>query len=825
MADYRRFPHLDGSTAFPDVSTVDVYRYANTFDYTRWPENVELTLCCVPWCGDYENVVKFTDDAVRDAWFDSLEDTERIVLDTMRHIVPEQSIKLPIPIGAIQRFNYLMVRMPRFTSDAEPVEHAGGAWKERYFYFIDSAVERAGNTTDCVLRCDFWTTYINDLAFEYVMLARGHAPVARTDVGDYLSDPAAHSAHLLAPDVNFGGAPMVRESSATVLNGNRGNLLFCIVTSASINLNWGTVSEPRIPAPTMCQVQGVPGPHCYACAVDDADALISGIASNMPQFVMTVKCAFMIDGSLVEKVASATVQDVTVWALASVQTVRGLIDLSADSFGYPEEAARYAKLYTGPYAHIEVTDLSGGGTREIAIETLSAPALSMRTVANLVFPWISIDCSIMGAGGDTLTGSFANLSESRYTWTSQGRIGDTTLRLDVPLYSISQPASTYADYTSDYDRAQAKLAADNALASALASNATANTNAVNSANTARTNASNSASNVLANNSVTVAANSNKTSTSNSAAFEGVGYANDHQDSGLAFDINSMSASYLAERDGLAVASTNNDMRASASVIGGIASTVGSIASGDIGGAISGISSIAGSGVSWATTNASIAVSQSNAQTIYQASVAAAQGKTTSSQSASSNATAVQTTAASSLTAIDNNASTSIASNNASLINTNAQNTRDTAVGNANRTKSTNDANADRAHDTAISAIQARLDQAGVATPLEFGERANGVTCTTRPLGIAVQLVTQPDGAIMQAASQFARYGYALNQQWRMTEMQVMKHFTYWECTEVWCAGTGSAVEVAQQAIKDIMERGVTVWSVPEEIGKVSVYDN
>lgn len=814
MADYRKFPHLDGSTAFPDVSTVDVYRYANTFDYTRWPENVELTLCCVPWCGDYENVVKFADDAARDAWFDSLEDTERIVLDTMRHVVPEQSIKLPIPIGAIQRYNYLMVRMPRFTSDTEPVAHAGGAWKERYFYFIDSAVERAGNTTDCVLRCDFWTTYINDLTFDYVMLARGHAPVAETSAGAYLADPASNSAHLLAPDVNFGGAPMVRESSATVFNANRGSLLFCIVTSASINLNWGTASEPRVPAPTMCQVQGVPGPHCYACAVDDADALISGIAASMPQFIMTVKCAFMIDGSLVERVASATVQGVTVWALASVQTVRGLIDLSADSFGYPDDAARYAKLYTGPYAHIEVADLSGGGTREIAIETLSKPALSMRTVANLVFPWVSIDCSIMGAGGDTLTGSFANLSESRYTWTSQGRIGDTTLRLDIPLFSISQPASAYADYTSDYDRAQAKLAADNALASALASNATANANAVRSANATQTAANNSADAIVADNAANVAANTNVTDYTTDTNTQIQTLANQK----LAADANSdINASYaVTEGENLAVALAAGHNQAQ--MAGG---AVGSVLSGSENAVPATVSAVA----SIAYTGMSSTVSQSNNDYMRSVAETNTREKELNALKFASAATVGNNNIQTYNTQQRNAASTTIASNDAATMSENAATIRNAAVSNANDTKSTNDANANRAYDTAISAIQARLDQAGVASPLEFGERANGGTCATRPLGVAVQLVTQPDGAIMQAASQFARYGYALNQQWRMTEMQVMKHFTYWECTEVWCAGTGNSVEVAQQAVKDIMGRGVTVWSVPEEIGRVSVYDN
>lgn len=841
-----RFPHLTGATDFPHASTIDVYRYENTFDYNRWPSNVELTLCNVPWCGDYENTVKFEDDAARDAWFDGLPDTETIALDTMRHILPEQSIKLPVPIGVMQHFNYLMVKMPRFTSDGEPIEHADGTWKERYFYFVDNAVERAGSTTECVLRCDYWTTYINDLTFDYAMLARGHAPVAATDVADYLREPISNSEYLLAPDVTFADARIAKSGAEHVYNRSKAEQWFVLLSNVRLTDqdDWGTLSEPKTPAGTMCEAQTVPAPHPIAVDVDDARSFVEDIAATAPQFLETVKGAFFIDKSLTFLASEHEFCGHKCWYLSASQESAPLLDITQDDFGYPVQARGFAKLYTSPYAHIEVSDMSGKTRMRVRVEDTTG-SLTLLSKASLAFPWIAIDAGLAGVGGEMREVVFANNGTGRYAF--QGVLGEYAARLDVPVFSISQSAASYANYKSDYDRAQARLSADNALASALASNATANTNAVNaadtantnavnSANTARTNASNSASNIVSNNAVAVAANSSKTSTSNAAAFEGVGYANDHQDTGVTFDINSMSASYLAERDGLAVAATNNDMRAATSVIGGIASTVGSLATGDIAGAISGVSSLAGSGVSWATTNASIAVSQSNAETIYQASVAAAHGKTTSSQSASSNATAVQTTAASALTAIDNNASTSIASNNASLINTNAENTRDTAVGNANRTestavananrtKATADANARRAHDTAIAAIAARLNQAGVDAPREFGERRAGETAVTRPLGIVAQVVTQPDGAIMQAAAQFARYGYRLDQQWRIERLQVMRHFTYWECPEVWCAGDGNAVEVAQQAVKDIMERGVTVWSVPEEIGRVSVYDN
>ena len=175
---------------------------------------------------------------------------------------------------------------------------------------------------------------------------------------------------------------------------------------------------------------------------------------------------------------------------------------------------------------------------------------------------------------------------------------------------------------------------------------------------------------------------------------------------------------------------------------------------------------------------------------------------------------VQNNASNSATTLRNEASTKVAANNAAVMSTNAANT-----------KATGDANANRAYATAIDAITAGLNQAGVAAPAQFGAGANGQSSATAPRALFAQVVTQRECDIMNAASAFARYGYALMREFSMERMQVMRHFTYWKCAEVWCSGNGNALEGAQGAIKDILIRGVTVWSKPEEIGRVSIYDN
>ena len=814
-----RFPHMDGATQFPGVSNVDVWKYQNTFDYTRWPANVKLKVLNVPWCGDYENTVKFADDTARDAWFDA-QDGETFTLDTMVHVLPEQSVKLPIPAPVLTAYNYLMVEMPRYTSDGAPVEYADGAWKSRYYYFIDNVSQRAANTTECILRLDYWTTYINDMRFDYVMLSRGHAPVAATDVDTYLSDPIDNADLLLAPDVNYSQPRICASTSALTLN--EGDSYAVFMTSATFWDDWGSPQAPKVPESAQTFSQSAPSAYPWAVDVKDFTVFLQVINQWMPHWEVAIECVFIVSKKLVTPVQTFDFGGVTCYQLTAYETSLDLIDLSKDDFAYPERAKKYAKLYTYPYAQLEITD-ENGNAQTVRIEDTTGK-LTVNACASLVMPWLNIDTQLSGIGKQSQINLSFQLVDGRNR-TFSGNWFDTVRRYDIPVYSITQSAYVVADYKTLYERNQAALAAQNALTSANAAAQTANTNAVASADTAQTNANNSASNITANNAVTVAANSSTTATKNSAASTGTGYSNANISAATAWDNDMCSAAYQAEQNGLAVAATNNNAQAGVSAVSSIVSGVASLATGNIGGALSSVGSLASTAVGWSAASASNAVSQSNSNLIYNATIAANNAKMTNNTSYSTAATDTQNDASTSITNTNNSASTSIANNNAGLIRTNAANTHSTQVGNANRTLSTSQANNQRTYDTAIAAIQAAWNQAGVNMPVENGRRANGEHAATRPMAMFAHVVTQPDSAIMQAASQFARFGYQLNQQWEISNLQVMKHFTYWECSEVWCTGSGNTVEVVQQAIKDIMARGVTVWSDPDEIGKVSVYDN
>lgn len=784
------------SSEFPHIGNVDVYKYDNTLDYARFKSNARLKMCNVPWRGDYDNVVKFAGDIERDAWFDSLTG-EVVNLDTMFHVKLDGSAKVPVPVTSAQGFNYLVADLPRLTSEDRPLEYAGGERKGRYFYFIADAQQLSPNTTRLVLELDVWTTYINDMRFDYVLLERGHAPVAASDVSAYLANPRDNSRYLLTDDVNTGGEPYI-ERAVRVKNYSAEGQRACIVTSCDLAGNLGSASAPLVPAVDAELVSGVLAARVYSVAIGDLVDFLRTLEANAPWVKPSIQGIFFAPTDLLIQWWNFELWGYNVSVVDASQVVESFIKPVAGDFDYPEAAKRFAKLYTYPYAAIRVTDEKGAASI-VRVEDLGEAGIELASALNLVMPYISIDSRLLGIAGATDALKFYTVEGRTYSY--GGAWGEYIKSWDLPVMQVTQSAASHADYSTVYERAHAKLAADNALASSLASNATAYTNA-----------NNSAQNMVDVNAVNVAANTSVTENSNQAALNGATAANNK----LAADCTSDNATSVAvtgtQNDAIAITTANNNAAAIARNIGSVA-TAGAI-SGGWGAFTSTVGGIADMAVSFPSANAAAAISQSSNANLSAIAQTNALEKTLHAVQFTSATYGVQSSAATNATNIRNNASTACANANASLTRTCAANT-----------KSTGDANANRTHATAIDAIAAHLAQAGVAAPAVFGANANGGMCATAPRALFAQVVTQRDCDIMNAASAFARYGYALIREWDIRDMQVMKHFTYWKCTEVWCSGNGNALEDAQNTVKDILMRGVTVWDTPEDIGRVSIYDN
>lgn len=781
---------------FPNLDNVNVYKYDNTIDYSRFKPTARLKMCNVPWCGDYDNVVKFDGDAARDAWFDALEG-EVVNLDTMFNVKPDGASKVPVPVTSAQGYNYLVVDLPRMTGDAQPLAYAAGDRKSRYCYFILDAQQLSPNSTRLILTLDVWTTYINDMRFDYVLLERGHAPVAASSVTDYLANPRGNSAYLLSDDVNTGGEPYV-ETARAVKNYSAETQRACIATYADLHGDFGTAAAPKVPAISAPDVSGVLAPRVYSVAMGDLQPFLRALETDAPWMKSTVLGVFFAPSDLLTQSDPFTLWGVPITTLDAVQKIETFMQPGVADFGYPAQAAGFAKLYTYPYAAIRIGD-ERGQTSTVRIEDLDANGIQLASAVNLVMPYISIDARLLGIAGATDSLTFQTIDGRTYSY--GGAWGEYLKSWNLPVMQISQSAASRAAYTTVYGRAHAKLAADNALASSLASNATAYTNV-----------DNSAENVTVNNDVNTKANTAVTQNAIDYALTGTSVVNKKLAADCSADSDTSTAMTSLKNDVIAITTANNNAASAANTLGSI--VTGGLTGGSSDAKSAAIGGVADLAVSIPMANAAAAVSQSSNELAAETAKTNAKQKTLNAEKYAAATWNIQSDSSKAATTLRNDASTAVANNNAGVMRTNAGNTKATA-----------DANANRAYATAIDEISAGLNQAGVAAPTQFGESANGQSSATAPRALFAQVVTQRECDIMNAASAFARYGYSLMREFRMTRMQVMRHFTYWKCSEVWCSGNGNALESAKSAIRDILIRGVTVWSKPEEIGRVSVYDN
>lgn len=172
-----------------------------------------------------------------------------------------------------------------------------------------------------------------------------------------------------------------------------------------------------------------------------------------------------------------------------------------------------------------------------------------------------------------------------------------------------------------------------------------------------------------------------------------------------------------------------------------------------------------------------------------------------------------------------------------LSKNNAKRTREVTVGNAERSKNTTLNNILESREASEFANKTALEQtqdiASLAysqhytdVPVQYGSNSGEAEPDLfRYRGVQVRVLTQNKGQIALAGDQMLRYGYAYEGAWNVERLQVMKHFTYWKCSEVWITSESSIMEDARAAIRNMLTNGVTVWSKPEEIGAVDLYDN
>lgn len=918
MAD---FPHLNDTT-FPNLDNVNVYAYKNDFDYTRFVANTEIHLCNVRWNGDYANVVEFGSDDARDSWFDSLSDTETVTINTPQKLRADGTVKVPVPFDVACMYNYCYIDIPVITGNDDMVPYEKIDGYRRWFFFVNDFTYSATNTTILTLQLDVWTQYKNQVGISYMMLERGHAPVAASNVDDYLSDPIANNRYLLSPDVNYGEGTIERDAKFVPF-GN-GEKLLCIATTCSPKQmramklckegkdyfgnptfhddpdypdstgRWGyryvvenygwengkSYEGISAPADNAISSDGRIANNLYVIAVaySDADAFVKFLLSYAPGYLRTIRAVYMVPRDLANLAESFSFHNFTVYVCEGAQGSLADIRLDKSMFGFDRRYERFAKLYTSPYSELEITDNNG---KSVTVKIEETSTLEVRYVTAYAFPFLRMRAFVDGIGG---------VGHESYKWVDLRGTHDCEISnsdwykccfdFSIPTFSLwadgeTEYMTSYYNRTLKNGRAQALTTYHNNVRgsndsyhAALDESETARNNAVATANMLLTNARNSAATLESDNANLRAEASAITAHNNASATNLAKHANDYHISATN-TVNEMGSETATAQIGAAIATTRAENDATTSLAnnnaiatgaqgvisagGSIAGAVAASGAGDKQGLVNGIAgaatSILSAGVSAAqlvsnasvATNANQAVTDASTHATSQCA-SAAQQKNTAMRSADNlkltqdNNAIVQCNNSNTESANARNAAN--AANDAANIRKNASNANSTSISNANATRDTRKQNARYNRNASVIASQDVLRNAQNtakytlldarnSAPVAHGEHAGDATPDyMRNRGLQIKVRTQQDSAIACAASQFARFGYNLGMVWNSCErLQVMKHFTYWKASDAWVYDIGNTNNSTQLAISDILRNGVTVWSDPNEIGAVNVYDN
>lgn len=486
----KSYPHMR-DTEFPNVGNVDVYKYQNEFDYSQYNRSqMRITICSVPWdvglihvgnaqIGGLGNVVYFESETARDEYLDSIEN--KFTWETKYRAYHDSGfIEVPLPYERCVLYNYCYVEY-----DPLPVEWGTGG-KNKFFFFIRACEYLAPNTCKIEILRDTWQTYIYDVNIGYMMLERGHAPLSVTSADNYLTNPVENNAYLLAEDVNYGGAMKPKYASSIVLNHE--NMQAVIISSADLGGNWGSASNNwNVPAQTHLTDGATP---YYAYAIDAAflSELLEYFKSNMPQFFQTVQGVFFISANLIALGEAIALGDFEIKRVEQQVRDFDLLTLTKQQFGYGPKYENLAKLYTYPYAYLEISD-ENGNKNQIRIEETSGD-LSLTVATNLAYPFMALNAHLNGVGTGTGEITFANATD--HTFAFNGRWYGYLYEWSIPSFAVIQSNADYYAFSTYFDREQRELEASTAYSNATDSADVAKTNADASANTAKANADASA---------------------------------------------------------------------------------------------------------------------------------------------------------------------------------------------------------------------------------------------------------------------------------------------------------------------------------------------
>lgn len=842
------FPHLQNATAFPDTDTRVYSQYRNVFDYNVWTPNTVIKLCRVNWYDDYHDVVKFTDDAARNEWFDKL-DGETVKLTTNMYIARADAdgIKLPVPYMTAQQYNYIVVD---FSRDIINTPYQKTDVQTRYHFFITSVRAEAPNTTTCTLMRDVWTDYINSTTINGMMLTRGHAPLTEMTPQELLKNPRANCRDFTLPDVDYGNAAVnVRKS--TPYNLQNGTRYICLATTFSpeqlqtmsnargtnitdsdatysnndnvvAGFAWGAgnISTTNVTGAgtSYNSVDNLTASNVSMYALESSK--ISGeyfdtLFAYYPHIMSQITAVFVATTNMMRLGNAISVNGVEWNTVSGSRTKISDINLTINDFGYANEYAKITRLYLAPYAHLEISDNLGNKNR---VEIADCGRLSVQTITSLSYPILRQIAWLDGIGsdGDTSISIDAINGTDIIADVPNTDVLKTLISHDIPTYALQRRAID-AHRADAYNREVAQ-ARENTIISYE--------NGARSANTAQDNTYRSSTAAVSN---TARANQRDTAVkdeSNSVRTDNLTYSTTRQND----DLNTATIKINLDVD------QDNTLQNKAFIEGSQTQALSSVASAI--GTMAGAALVIGTGGAAAPlVTGSMAIGSAALQG-YNTGVAitnnaelnrtandVANTKAKNANRANSEQTQHSITQATNVTTRANtqadrnneyatSAATDMTATSANTANANASASRNQNVDNAKRVMINTRSNTNA---TWRDLLNHAAQPVGAYGGDNF-RQATGLDTMT------MKIVTEDNGAIAAAGDYMLRYGIASNKLYSRPSLTPCKHFAYWRCADIWVICPFAQNEQLQ-TIRDIFSNGVTIWTKPEEVGGDFTHDN
>lgn len=827
-----KFPHLENNADnVPGVDNIEVYKYNSGYDYGNYNANqMSITCCNVPWdLGEVHvgnrvvsgigNVVYFETAEKRDAWFDAIPAEDKYTWATKyRSFHDTEEIVIPLPFDEACRYNYLYVTYEVTPTADNPLDYEGtGGWR-KWFYVIRECFAESPNATRCLCMRDIWQTAIYDVDIPYMMLERGHAPVAVTDVATYLSNPVSNNDYLLCGDVSYGSISK-RSGGIGILLNKSSNVSVVFLTSCAEDTDdWAD----RVPSSTSWTPAGtVANVSRFAISGSDYEDFMANVQGTYPWFCQAVLCVYVIPTVYLNLGDTFTFCDTTCYHLSKeIYTTAGTFTFSKSDFGYDSKYADLAKLYTSPYAQLEINTENGTVAR-VNIQDC-AGTLGVITQLNNIANGVQIVGQLNGIGSsDTSTVNFYNLSS--HTFTTSGRWYNSLLAWDVPVYAVTLSPRRENSFSTEYQRAQMKVEGLTQQSMTQRSADASYNCSVKNAETSQTNSTQ----VVGTNQLVLSNNKVGQTENNAAITELSGKLVD-----AANDVVTDSTSAQNDYNIATTAISNKAAQASAAI--GAAT---SMVSGTVSGAMSGFSSGGGQGAVLGALGGAV-TSGINAYGSMQSTNISCDAATASTMEG------IGLTTSQAYIAITNNTVENVAQvaanlrkltnqqdielknmNNQNVCLTNTtDNSANAIISNALISQTAAYNNADEAYDVVTSAISNLTAQNKLRAPFRYGDVSGSGQETARPMGVWFNVVTQPDDCIAMAGCEMLRYGYYVNTFWEFETFNVMPKFSYWKCKDLWMGAPGLP-DAYVDTLRMLLLGGVTVWSAPEYIGKTSIYDN